>query len=213
MSTQIHIVIIEDNQPYRKSLEQMIRFNSDMDCLGSFGSAEAFFKSAEGNENAADILLLDLNLPGRDGLSTIPAIKQLAPEIKILVVTQDNNYLSTLEAIRLGVSGYLLKTSKIEDIERTIREVEDGGCVIDPSLSRMVLDALDSPEISEKEQLPDREREVLELLAMGYPKKEVADQLNLSYRTVAVYTERIYKRLGVPNIAAAVATAIRKGLI
>ncbi len=213
MKPPIRIVIIEDNKAYARSLETLLEFNERAEHLATFANAEICLSEFESLEKSADIVLLDLNLPGKNGLSLIPFFKAQNPSPKILVLTQNDNYQTTLEALRLGVSGYILKDAEIQEIEYAIQEVFEGGCVIDPKLSRLVLNALENTSASAQNPLSDRERQVLELHALGYVKKEIAEQLDLSYHTVVEYTQNIYKKLNVPNIAAAIATAIRKGLI
>lgn len=214
MSDIIRIAIIEDNKTFTESLKTMLLISADMECVGSYSSTEDFSDAFQKQQlPAIDLILLDLHLPGKNGLTLVPLLRQYLPDTHILVLTQNDDYLTTLEAIRLGVHGYILKRATIAEIRCAIREINEGASVIDPQLSRLVLNALSSGSFEEKSPLSDRERQVLELLAMGYVKKEVADKLNLSYRTITTYAEHIYKKLQVPNIAAAVATAIRKGLI
>ncbi|VGO19322.1 response regulator transcription factor [Pontiella sulfatireligans] len=214
MAETIRIAIIEDNKNYAVSLEKMLLISEGLSCSVIYRSAEECMDNMYGDELIrTDIILLDLQLPGKSGLMLAPILRQNYPDTGILVLTQNDDYLATLEAIRLGAAGYILKRSSIADIRNAIREVYEGGCVIDPQLSRLVLNALDSTDFPKKNPLTKRERQVLELLAMGYIKKEVADKLNLSYRTITQYSEIIYKKLQVPNTTAAVAAAIRKGLI
>ncbi|PXA05468.1 DNA-binding response regulator [Coraliomargarita sinensis] len=215
MQQVIRVLTIEDNTAYRQSLQDTIEAAPDMVLAGSFGRGEDAVEALKEDCSSLRprVILLDLHLPGRDGISFIPVIKQLVPHAEIIVLTQDDNYLKTLEAIRLGVSGYLLKTVSINEIWNAIREVEQGGNVIDPRLSRLVLNVLTSGEAPDDNPLSERERQVLEQLAMGYAKKEIADNLQLSFHTVNRYSENLYKKLQVSNVAAAVATAIRKGLI
>jgi DNA-binding NarL/FixJ family response regulator len=125
------------------------------------------------------------------------------------VLTSDRDYHTTIEAIRLGVSGYILKNASIGEIRSAIYELNDGASIIDPQLARLVLNALCSDSTGGYGPLSEREHQVLELMAMGFVKKQVADRLDISYSAVAQYTESIYKKLQVPNVAA----AIRKGLI
>jgi DNA-binding NarL/FixJ family response regulator len=211
MPKPIRILIIEDNRQYTDSLKFMIQLSEHMEFVESYSSAESYLDSPRED---ADIVLLDLHLPGKTGLQLVPIIRRERPDCHILVLTQNDDYRSTLEAIRLGVSGYMLKNSPIASIREAILEVNQGGGVIDPKLSRIVLKAL-SGEAGEEQThlLTQREKQVLELLSMGYVKKEVADRMEVSYSAVAQYTESIYKKLQVPNVAAAVAAAIRKGLI
>jgi DNA-binding NarL/FixJ family response regulator len=212
MTDPIRVLIIEDNRQYTESLNFMIQLSDRMEWVASYSSAEAYLESPR---EKADIVLLDLQLPGKSGLQLVPVIRKEIPDSHILVLTQQNDYHTTLEAIRLGVSGYLLKDAPIASIREAIIEVhEGGGRVIDPQLSRIVLNALSGDSDAEADPLlTSREKQVLELMAVGYVKKEVAGLMKVSYSAVAQYTESIYKKLQVPNVAAAVATAIRKGLI
>lgn len=211
MTQPIRILIIEDNRQYIESLKQMIELSDRMEFVAAYTSAEAYLDSPQ---ETADIVLLDLHLPGKSGLQLVPELTKELPDSNILVLTQNDDYHTTLEAIRLGVSGYLLKDAPIASIREAIIEVHEGGSVIDPQLSRIVLKVLSGgSDLESGNILTKREQQVLEFLAMGYVKKEVAARMKVSYSTVAQYTENIYKKLQVPNIAAAVAAAIRKGLI
>ncbi len=213
MPKKISVALVEDNSAFRTSIESMLQLCDDMECTGVFEGAEACIEAIKRKSLKAEVFLLDLSLGGKHGLTLIPSLCRYDPKIRILVLTQDDDYHSALEAIRLGVAGYILKNSSIADIERAIRDVSEGGCVIDPHLAGLVLEALGSPAQKGSSLLSTREREVLELLAMGFLKKEVAEQLGLSYYTIVEYTENIFRKLQSNNIAAAIATAIRKGLI
>ncbi|MBF0196121.1 MAG: response regulator transcription factor [Planctomycetes bacterium] len=214
MSDLIRIIIVEDNAAYAKSLQDIIELTDTLTYIQHYSKGEDCLKDLQSEHPPqADIILLDLHLPGNNGLTFVPSFQRYAPNSRILVLTQNDDYHTTLEAIRLGVSGYILKDAKLDEIRTAIRDVHQGGCVLDPQLSRFVLKTLTSIPTEKENPLSKREVEVLELLAMGYVKKEVASQLDLSYRAVALYTENIYKKLQVPNVAAAIATAIRKGLI
>ncbi len=209
---EIRVIIVEDNAPYAKMLSHVLDLNPNFTCSGIFKNAEDFLESINKLNDAVDVILLDLQLPGKDGLSLIPITQQKLSSAKILILTQNDNYLKTLEAIRLGVFGYILKGSTRDFIEQAIVDVHEGGCVLDSQLCKCVLDVMGS-KVTAENLLSKREHQILELLAIGYSKKEVAEHLSISYRTVAQGTERIYKKLQVPNIAAAVAKAIRKGIL
>lgn len=214
MNHGIRIAIIEDNRAYARSVEEIIRSSSGIEWAGTYSSAEeasAAFQTEPLPE--VDVILLDLRLPGRSGLALIPVLRNHVPGANILVLTNDDDYRTVLEAIRLGVKGYILKDAPIAELRRAIQEVHEGGGLIDPRLSRLVLQVLDAPDASDDNPLSERERQVLELMAMGYVKKEVAERLGLSYSAIALYTSNIYQKLQVPNIAAAVGAAIRRGLI
>ncbi|PXA04674.1 DNA-binding response regulator [Coraliomargarita sinensis] len=214
MNQEIRIVLVEDNKAYTKSLLEIIGLSGDMVCVETYattGSCESAYSADAPPE--ADVILLDLKIPQKGGLSLVPMLRERAPDSAIVVLTSNDDYRTVLEAIKLGVVGYVLKDTSVADLRRIIREVNDGGSVIDPQLSRHVLAAFREDEGLESGLLSDREREVLELMAEGLVKKEVAEKLGISYSAVALYTSNIYEKLQVPNVAAAVATAIRKGII
>jgi len=212
LSKNIDVVVVEDNEAYAKMLRHILDQNPALNCREIYPSAEAFADELDTIDHEPEVILLDLHLPGRDGLSLIPLLNQKLPETRILILTQNDSYLQTLEAIRMGAGGYILKNSSSDEIERSIVEVSEGGCVIDSKLCKCVLEVMDSKAIPEQ-LLSPREHQILELLAVGYSKKEVAAHLTIAYRTVAQGTERIYKKLQVPNVTAAVAKAIRNGII
>ena len=214
MNHPILIVVVEDNPAYARSIQEIISFSEGMECSGVYRSAEDCahaFQSA--TPPRVDVILLDLKLPGKSGMTLIPFLRNAAPQAAILVLTSNDDYRTTLEAIQLGVAGYVLKDTPVVALRQAILDVHEGGTVIDPQLSRLVLKAFQDKGIGEGNPLSKREREVLELMAMGYAKKDVATELGISYSAVALYTANIYQKLQVPNIAAAVGTAIRKGLI
>lgn len=216
MSETMTILIVEDNESYALSLQEIIEASEGMVFVGRHATAESCRQAFE-QESApeADIILLDLKLSDGDGLSLVPLLRQRAPSTNIVVLTSNDNYRTVLEAIKLGVVGYILKDTPVASLRRILREVHEGGSVIDPQLSRFVLKAFQGADETEPgiKILSERERQVLELMAEGYVKKEVAEKLDISYSAVALYTSNIYEKLQVPNVAAAVAKAIRKGLI
>ena len=214
MPDKTRILVVEDSKVYAQSLREIIEAAPDLEWIGTYSRVDECHQALDSDSApSADILLLDLHLPDREGLSLIPLIRKVLPKCDVIVLTQNDDSLKTLEAIRLGVSGYILKSASIHKIWDTIRDVREGGNVIDPRLSKYVLKHLASPAEGNLSILSEREIQVLERLAMGYVKKEIADALALSINTINGYTENIYKKLQVQNVASAVATGIRRGLI
>ncbi len=208
------IMIVEDNRTYRESLLDILEFSEGLECIGDFNTAEPCLKRLQENPDACpDLLLLDLNLPGDNGLTVLPQFRQIAPKTEVIILTQDDDYHSVLEALRLGANGYLLKGATVAEIRTIIHEVSDGATYIDPQLSRFVMNALCRSGDSAENPLSSREAEVLSLLAQGYSKKEVADKMGLSYHTVVSYVRTIFDKLESPNLVAAIAKAIRQKLI
>ncbi|MGL4400354.1 MAG: response regulator [Luteolibacter sp.] len=214
MKHSIQIAVVEDNPAYARSIQEIIAISEGMECCGVYHSAEDCTEAFQSSiPPLADVILLDLKLPGKNGMTLIPFLRQTLPQTRILVLTSNDDYRTTLEAIQLGVVGYVLKDAPVAALRQAILDVHEGGTVIDPQLSRLVLKAIHEKGNQEDNPLSKRERQVLELMAMGYAKKDVAIELGLSYSAVALYTANIYEKLQVPNIAAAVSSAIRKGLI
>ena len=217
MTDAIRICLVEDNANYAESIREVITSSEGMEFLSQYGSAGECQEVFQASPPPADIILLDYRLPDRNGLTLMPLFQEKAPDAGVIVLTGNDDYRTVLEAIQLGVLGYILKDAPIADLRRAIEEVNKGGCVIDPQLSRFVLKALSvedgEVEAASKTKLSRREHQVLKLMALGHTKREVAKQLGISYSAIALYSTNIYHKLQVPNIAAAVATAIRKGLI
>ena len=211
MTDSIRILIIEDNQNYLNSLKQALTLLDGVEYSDGYGSFEAFRNAAP---EAPDCILLDINLPGMSGLDALPEIKQMMPATEVIMLTQNDDYPNVLTAIQRGASGYIIKGGSVKEIHQAILDVNQGASVIDPRLSRIVLTTLAGTKTNTNENpLSDREVEVLNSLGDGLTKKEVAEVLSLSYHTIDLYTRNIYEKLKSPNIAAAIATAIRKGLI
>jgi DNA-binding NarL/FixJ family response regulator len=210
MKHPIRILIIEDNQNYLNSLKQAMTLLDEVEYASGYGSFEAFQHAAP---DAPDLILLDINLPGISGLDALPEIKQMMPATEVIMLTQNDDYPNVLTAIQRGASGYIIKGGSVKEIHQAILDVYHGASVIDPRLSRIVLSTLAGTSDTQENLLSEREVEVLNALADGLTKKEVAHTLDLSYHTVDLYTRNIYEKLKSPNIAAAIATAIRKGMI
>lgn len=174
----ITLAIVEDSPSYSKSLLDIIELAEGMTCLGNFQAAEPCVKALkEGALPSPNVLLLDLNLPGENGLKMLPLLKKQTPQTEIIILTQNSKYQTALEALHLGATGYLLKGASVQEIRQVIRDVAEGGTHIDPQLSRAVLNVLCGHNTPKQSPLSPREIEILELLAQGFCKKEVADKI------------------------------------
>ncbi len=214
MNPKTTLAIIEDNSSYRKSLLDIIELSKGMTCLGNFQSAEPCLKTLkEGTMQQPDILLLDLNLPGENGLTMLPLLKKEAPQTDVVILTQNSNSQTVLEALHLGARGYLIKGASVQKIREVIREVAEGGTYIDSKLSRVVLSVLCGQNEPKHNPLSPRETEILELLAQGFSRKEVADKVKVSHHTISFHIRSIFEKLETPNLTAAVAKATRQKLI
>lgn len=216
MENQISIVIIEDHPEYREIVGFALRKEPDLKLVKEFGTAERALRyfQTELNGKNPDIILLDLNLPGMEGIRAIRWIKEYSPGSRIIVLTQSQDEADVLAAISQGASGYLLKSSTVDEITDGIRMVYNGGASLDSSVAKFILTTLKSrlPREAMHQMLTERELEVLHLMADGLVKKEIANLLSISMSTVVTHVSHIYEKLHVQNAPAAVAKAFRMGI-
>ncbi|WP_372807257.1 response regulator [Pontiella sp.] len=217
MESKIKVMLVEDNAAYRKALARSLAFGPDIELAGEYGTAEVALRNLQdlSTRNAPDVILLDLNLPGMSGHEAIPWFKKSVPDAQIIVLTQSDKEADVLAAISAGANGYLLKSATIDRLHDGIRSVVEGGSILDTGVARFLLNLLqkNAPKTEEENRLTERELEVLSLIAEGMAKKEVAVQLGISARTVAIHAAHIYKKLDVPNAPAAVNKAYKTGLL
>ncbi|MDA3926273.1 MAG: response regulator transcription factor [Kiritimatiellae bacterium] len=215
MDKCIRVMMVEDHPEYRNCIKLALEAHSHMKLTGVFGTAErALSRLQEGQVEVPDIILLDLNLPGISGVEAIPGLLAAVPGVRIIVLTQSEKEADILAAISAGASGYLLKSATLDQIHEGIQTVMNGGAPLDSGVARLILSTLQTafPEKVTNSLLTERELDVLECMADGLVKKEVADKLNISITTVATHVKHIYEKLNVQNAPAAVARAFQMGL-
>jgi DNA-binding NarL/FixJ family response regulator len=209
-------MLVEDNIEYRRVIELAIQHEPMLELTCQFGTSEIALRrlSETAEEEQPDLVLMDLRLPGMDGLEALPQFKVAAPNTKIIVLTQSNHEHDVLQAISLGASGYLLKSATLDVIIESIHSVVDGGAPLDKGVAKFLLDKLQTklPQSETQQLLTARELEVIMLLAEGLVKKEIAKELNIGYSTVDTHVARIYQKLNVTNAPSAVDRAHRLGI-
>jgi len=208
MKNRIRVMVVEDNPRYREVITLALKEEAEFELVGQFGTSEIALRSLHGKSprELPDLILLDLRLPGMDGLEALPRFLAAAPQVKIIVLTQSDNGADVLRAISNGAAGYLLKSSTVNQISEGIRTVMGGGFLLDAGLARFILEALRTrpPQEAAEPLLTSRQMEILVLLGEGLQKKEIADRLKISYGTVDDHITHIYEKLGVRNAAGAV---------
>ncbi len=203
----IRVAIVEDHAMVRQTLSRLIDTEDDLEIVLSEGSAEDAlprFPSA-----TPDVALLDITLPGEDGLTLAAKLRREAPDVKIIFLTMHDDDATLSRAVGLGTDGYVPKTADAEEVVEAIRTVGDGGSYVSPALVRKVMDIAGGRATGPAAQLTDRELEVLQLLAKGNRPDDIADTLYLSVKTVKNHLTSIYSKLGVATAAQAVAEAYR----
>jgi DNA-binding NarL/FixJ family response regulator len=216
MTDTIRITLIEDNRDYRDIISLILGAESDIELLSQFGTAEAALRELKAIPagTTPDLILLDLRLPGMGGLEALPHFREALPKTPIIVLTQSDHEVDVLAAISLGAAGYLLKSSTLEKLTEGVRTVMSSGAALDANIAGFILKKLQS-QLAPQEintVLTPREFEILTLLSNGLVKKEIADQLNISFATVDTHIRHIYEKLDVQNAPSAVRKAFNLGL-
>lgn len=218
MST-IRIVIADDHAILRAGLRSLLNVQPDMEVVAEATDGnEAVERAAE---TQPDVLLLDLSMPKAGGLSAIKRVREVAPDTRILVLTMHDDQAYLRSVLEAGGAGYLVKRAADTELLAAIRAVHEGGSYIDVSLGSAELkrvygarsgadEADEPPPVS---VLSERERQVLELVAMGHTHKEIAQTLSVSIKTVETYRLRLTEKLGLRSRAELVRYAINLGLM
>ncbi len=215
-SEKIQVWLVEDNEVFRRNVQRVINSLEGMTCEGSFDSAEATFKALQTNP-APDVILLDVQLPGVDGIAALTEFREAIPETRVIILTVFDDADKIFRAVCAGASGYVLKASGTDKIGEAIRQVMGSGAPMTPEVAKKVLDAFANSDLLPGEKgdygLTAREQEILRLLAEGLLKKEIADALSISVNTVSTHLRRVYDKLHVNTNTGAVAKALREGII
>lgn len=210
-------MLVEDHPEYRDVIELALKEEVDIELTNQVGSSERALRILKDRTQKVmlDVILLDLNLPGRSGIDSLPLFRSASPSVKIIVLTQSSSEADVVRAIQLGASGYLLKSSTVEQIHDAIRTVASGGVVLGGGIAKYILNTLHTwlPRDEVEDSLSQRELEILNLLGEGLVKKEIAQKLEISISTVATYIRRIYEKLNVQNAPAAITQAYRAGIL
>jgi len=212
---RIRIWILEDHDVFAKHMQRLIDGEEDLECEVRFSSAPEFFDRLGMSASAPDVLMLDLGLPGMNGLEVLTKLSRSNPDVRVLVVSSSDDRDQVYHAICNGASGYLLKTADPDEILAGIRDVHHGAAPLSSQIATMILKGFSrlGPLASHAEPLTNREEQVLRHLVRGLIKKEIADELGISQHTVDMHLRTIYRKLHVRSQTEAVSTALRQGLV
>jgi DNA-binding NarL/FixJ family response regulator len=206
--------ILEDHQIFAKHVRRLLSGETDMACPHHFSHPDEFFDKLRFTTERPDVLLLDLGLPGRDGLQVLEEVRQVLPDLKVLILSAFDDRDRVYRAICNGASGYLLKTADPDEILSGIRDVIHGASALSPAIASMILQGFSRyGPVQKLEPLTPREEEVLRLLVKGLIKKEIADALDISQHTVDMHLRAVYRKLHVRTQTEAVSKALRQGLV
>lgn len=213
-TNKTRIYLIDDHPIVREGFAMAVATEPDMTVVGQASTAADALR-----ETAAlkpDVVIVDLNMPDRDGIELLGALRAQLPRAKLLVLSSYDDEFRVAEALRAGAQGYLVKTSKLDEVIDGIRRVAAGGSPLSPKIQGAVVRAMRKP-VGEGagglDALTPRERQVLRLLAAGISTRETAARLTISPKTVETHRVRIYAKLGCKSAVELTRIAVRTGLI
>ena len=216
MSDPIRVVLVEDHQIVRQGLRALLEGTDDVVVIAEADNGDDGVEIAK--QHRPDVVVMDLNLPGLNGVDATKAIRQAVPEAHVLILSMYSTEEHVRPAIRAGAEGYLLKGSGLSDLVAAIKAVSTGNAFFSPQVAKIVLD--DSRRAAQGgvpdragSELTPRERQILKLVAEGRSSPEIAKDLNLSVKTVEGHRGRIMAKLDTKNVAGLVRHAIRLGLV
>src|ERR1700744_994027 len=206
----INVSIVEDNEQLRGTLSRMISKAEGFHWVSQYGSAEAALEGLP--KDKPNVVFMDINLPGINGVECVRRLKQVAPEILVVMLTAYEDTENIFAALAAGASGYLLKRAPRAELLDALREVCRGGSPMTTHIARKVVQSFQKagPSPQPTENLSQREQEVLDCLSQGFLYKEIAEKLGISYETVPTYIRRIYEKLQVRTRTEAVAKFLRR---
>lgn len=192
----ITISIVEDDRGTREKLVALLNQTPSFKCIGAYASGEAALEKIP--IEAPNVALVDINLPGINGIMCVAGLKTRLPELSVLVLTRHDDTDLVFDALRAGASGYLLKDMIPAELVSAIEQVHTGGAPMSPQIARKVVGFFNQTKTSpDVEKLSKREQEVLALLAKGYLNKEIAGLLGIALETVRMNVKHIYNKLHV----------------
>ena len=214
MAESITILVVDDHAVVREGLRTFLGLQDGFEIVGEAADGEEAVEQAE--QLDPDVILMDLVMPNRDGVSAMQVLKERASRSRVIVLTsflEDDRLLPALEA---GAAGYLLKNSQPAELARAVRAAHAGEAIIDPTVAARLVSALaDGPRTArtERDQLTRREREVLELIVRGRSNKRIAFELGIAEKTVKAHVGHVLAKLGVTDRTQAALLAVREGLV
>src|SRR5271156_2279201 len=205
----ISVSIVEDNDKLRETLGRVLNRADGFRCVSQYANAEDALKDLP--QVRPEVVLMDINLPGMNGVECVRQLKKLLPQIQVMMLTVYEDTENIFNALAAGANGYMLKRTPGKELLEAIQEVHRGGSPMTMHIARKVVQSFQrNAPAQPAENLSEREQQVLDLLSQGLMYKEIADKLEISYETVHTYIRRIYEKLQVRTRTEAVAKFLRR---
>ncbi|HXX65330.1 MAG TPA: response regulator transcription factor [Bacteroidota bacterium] len=219
---KIRILIADDHDVVRSGLRMLLRSRQDIAIVGEAADGEEAVQLAD--KLTPDLAILDISMPKLDGIAATKIIKQNHPDIKIVVLTVHEEEEYAYQILQAGANGYLLKNAGKKDIFQAIQSAISGERFFSPGISRVIVEGFikrageqapkaDKPVVATKNELTEREMEILRYIAEGQTSKQIADQLFLSFRTVNTHRANLMQKLNIHDTAGLVRYAINQGIV
>ncbi|MGE3274481.1 MAG: response regulator [Vicinamibacterales bacterium] len=200
---RIRVGIVEDDRQLRDHYTALVSRTGDLEVAAAYPSGEAALAGLSGVR--PDVVLMDINLPGMDGIECVRRLKAVRPDLQVVMLTAFDDSDQVFESLKAGAAGYVLKRATAAEILDAVRDVHAGGSPISSAIARKIVQFFaPKPAAPEVAALTEREREVLEALSQGLMYKEVADRLGITINTVRQHVRRIYETLQVRSRAEAI---------
>jgi DNA-binding NarL/FixJ family response regulator len=208
----IRVLVVDDHAVVRAGLRRVLDAEADIETVGEAANVErAVFEALEARP---DVVLMDVVMPGKSGIEGMPALLQAVPEVRVLMLSMQDDPQYVREAFEAGASGYVLKEAADTDVVDAVRAVAAGERYVHPALgARLITAESEERKRAESDPLSEREREVLRLLALGHTNQEIAARLYISVRTAETHRAHIMQKLGLSSRAELVRYALDHGLV
>jgi DNA-binding NarL/FixJ family response regulator len=212
----IKLVLADDHALFREGVRALLTTHDNLEVVGEAADGSEAIEQVK--KFHPDILLLDIAMPGLGGLETTLELKKLAPEVKIVILTQYANKEYVFRFLKAGVSGYVLKRAAGSELVSAIKAVHQGGTFIHPDVAPTVIEGYlggvtPAEQEDPYENLTDREKQVFKLVAEGKTNKEIAEMLSISVKTAMAHRAHLAEKLGVHNKAELVKLALQRGIV
>ena len=209
---KIRVLVVDDESVVREGIVAILSLQGTLEVVGE--ASDGIQAVEEARKTTPDVILLDMAMPKQDGLATIPILKEIIPDVRILVLTSFAESDQVYQAIKSGAIGFMLKDARREQLIQAIHDVANGQASISPSIALKVIQDVNHPTevLYTSSPLTPRELETLRLIARGMTNQEIADSITVAERTVAKYVSSILEKLHLANRTQAALYAIREGL-
>ena len=210
----IRILLADDHTLVRAGFCKLLESVPGIEVVGEASNGRDALEMIQAK--GPDMVLMDIGMPGLNGLEVTARVTHDLPKIRVIILSMHSDKEYVLKALRAGASGYLLKDADISQLEMAIRAVAEGETFLSPSISRHVITdyvTRAGSESSSREELTPRQREILQLIAEGRSKQEIAQTLGVSVKTVETHRDQMMERLGIHDVAGLVRYAIRTGVV